>query len=82
MVVLALFSAAASFFPQAHLSHLQSAFFAWAVHPQDSHLQAACFPHFEGHCAIAEETTMAAIANTLNTVFIFLILSPALQTSV
>lgn len=70
------FSAAASFLPQAHLSHLQSAFFASAVQPHDSHLQASFFGHCEGHCAIATDTIIAAAtAIIVNTVFMILILS-------
>lgn len=70
----------AGFLQQAHVSHWQSAFFAWAEHPHASHLAAAFFPHCEGHCAIAVDTIIAATrVNTVTSVFILNHLSHALQ---
>lgn len=60
-VVAALLSQAA-FFVQGHLSHLQSAFLASAVHPHASHLHAAFFSALAGHCANAVAPIIAAAA--------------------
>jgi hypothetical protein len=73
-------AAAASFLQQAHLSHLQSAFFSDAEQPQASHLAEAFFSHCDGHCATAVETSIAAaMAITLKNVFILFSLFKAFR---
>jgi len=64
----------AAFFVQAHLSHLQSAFFASAVHPHASHLHAAFFSALAGHCANAVAPIIAAI--TISAIIMFFMVIP------